>query len=127
MTTFTRKPGRGPLSALALLLAGGLVPACAGSTRPGRAGDGPIPPKYAAFAAAFDQERQQMGVSGASVALIENGEVTFAHGFGTKGPNSHEPVDAETLFRVGSMTKALTATALLGLVQEATIDLDSPL
>ena len=53
--------------------------------------------------------------------------MTFAHGFGTKGPNSQDPVDANTLFRIGSMTKALTATALLGLVHEGTINLDAPL
>lgn len=68
-----------------------------------------------------------MGASGASVALIENGEVTFAHGFGTKGPNSQQPVDASTLFRIGSMTKALTATALLGLVQSGAVSLDATL
>jgi CubicO group peptidase (beta-lactamase class C family) len=106
------------------LAAAGAFSACSGGTS---SGDPPIPPRYAAFAAAFDQERQQMGVSGASVALIEKGEVTFAHGFGTRGPHSAEAVDANTLFRIGSMTKALTATALLGLVQAGTVDLDAPL
>jgi CubicO group peptidase (beta-lactamase class C family) len=108
-------------------LTGGMLPACSGSPASGGSGDPPIPAKYASFAAAFDQERQQLGVSGASVALIENGEVTFAHGFGTKGPNSHEPVDANTLFRIGSMTKALTATALLGSVDSGTVSLDATL
>ena len=116
------------LSKLALLfVAGAMVPACSGSTAPAGSGDAAIPQKYAAFAAAFDQERQQLGVSGASVALIENGEVTFAHGFGTKGPNSQERVDANTLFRIGSMTKALTTTALLGLVQAGAVSLDATL
>ncbi len=54
------------------LVAGGMLPACSGSTGTGDA-DSVIPQKYAAFAAAFDKERRQMGVSGASVALIENG------------------------------------------------------
>ncbi len=113
---------------MALLLAAhGTTLACSGSAGPAGPGDSPIPQRYAAFAAAFDRERQQLGVSGASVALIENGAVTFAHGFGTKGPNSQEPVDANTLFRIGSMTKALTATALLGLVQEGAVDLDAVL
>ena len=104
-----------------------MLPACSGTATSGGAGDPPIPAKYASFAAAFDQERQQLGVSGASVALIENGNVTFAHGFGTKGPNSHERVDANTLFRIGSMTKALTATALLGSVESGTVSLDATL
>ncbi len=117
----------GGWSTVGLFLVGGVISACSGSSGSGDSKDGPVPQRYAAFAAAFDQERQQMGVSGASVALLENGQVTFAHGFGTKGPNSAAPVDAETLFRVGSMTKALTATALLGLVQAGTVDLDATL
>jgi CubicO group peptidase (beta-lactamase class C family) len=103
------------------------VPGCSGSTASSGSGDAPIPAKYQAFASAFDQERQQLGVPGASVALIEHDEVTFAHGFGTKGPNSQEPVGAKTLFRIGSMTKALTATALLGLVQSGAVSLDATL
>ena len=103
------------------------APGCSVSAGSGGAGDATIPAKYQAFAAAFEKERQQLGVPGASVALIENGQVTFAHGFGTKGPNSQEPVDADTLFRIGSMTKALTATALLGLVQSGAVSLDASL
>ena len=128
MMTFIRTRELGTLSTLALLfVAGATVSACSGSTSPGGSGDAAIPPKYAPFAAAFDQERRQLGVSGASVALIENGEVTFAHGFGTKGPDSQAPVGANTLFRIGSMTKALTTTALLGLVQTGAVDLDATL
>jgi CubicO group peptidase (beta-lactamase class C family) len=119
--------GLSTATTLVLVLTAGAVPACSASTQGGASGDGPIPERYAAFAASFDQERRQMGVSGASVALLENGQVTFAHGFGTKGPSSQEPVHARTLFRIGSMTKALTATALLGLVQERTVDLDATL
>ncbi len=110
-----------------VLAAHGTMSACSGAASPAGSGDSPIPQKYSAFAASFDQERQQLGVSGASVALIEHGAVTFAHGFGTKGPSSGEAVDANTLFRIGSMTKALTATALLGLVAAGTIDLDARL
>ena len=128
MMTFIRERDLRTLSTLVLFfVAGAMVPACSGSTEPEGSADAAIPQRYATFAAAFDQERQQMGVPGASVALIENGQVTFAHGFGTKGPNSQEPVDAKTLFRIGSMTKALTATALLGLVQSGAVSLDATL
>jgi len=126
MMTFTKR--RNHLTPWIFLLAiAAVAPGCSGSTGSGGSGDTTIPAKYQAFAAAFDQERQQLGVPGASVALIENGQVTFAHGFGTKGPNSQEPVDADTLFRIGSMTKALTATALLGLVQSGAVSLDATL
>lgn len=106
---------------------GAASPACTGAETQGRSKDAPIPAQYQAFAAAFDQDRKQHQVPGASVAIIEHGNLTFAHGFGTKGPNSKDPVDANSLFRIGSMTKALTATAVLGLVRAGKFSLDTPL
>ena len=97
------------------------------SSGDGGQAEGAIPVEYQAFAAAFDEERREARVPGAAVALIQNGQVTFAHGFGSKGPNSQASVDENTLFRIGSMTKALTATALLGLVQSGQISLDAAL
>ncbi len=89
--------------------------------------DRDVPPRYRAFARAFDEERQALGASGSAVAILEHGRVTFAHGFGTRGPGSAEPAQATTLFRIGSMTKALTATALLSLVDQRALGLDSKL
>jgi len=76
-------------------------------------GGSPVPSKHQAFAAAFDAERESLGASGATVAILEHGEVSFVHASGTKGPNSTAPVDARTLFRIGSMTKSLTAARFL--------------
>ncbi len=126
-TTVTVRDLRRQATLALFSLTAAVLPACSGTATGVGSDDPPIPAKYAPFAAAFEQERQQLGVPGASVALIENGEVTFAHGFGTKGPNSHELVDANTLFRIGSMTKALTATALLGLVDSGAVSLDATL
>ena len=92
-----------------------------------RRGDRDLPWKYRAFALAFDAERQTLGAPGAAVAIIEHGRLTFARGFGTSGPNSATPVRATTLFRIGSMTKALTATALLSLVDDHALPLDARL
>lgn len=86
--------------------------------------DPPIPPEYQAFANVFEAEMNSYGAPGSAVAILQNGHVTFAHGFGTKGPNSTDPVDAATLFRIGSMSKSLTATAALGLVDEGRGALD---
>ncbi len=89
--------------------------------------DPPIPARYQAFATAFDQERSSMGAPGAAVALIEGGKLTFFHGFGTRSPTDSTPVRARSLFRIGSMTKALTATAFLQLVEAGTVSLDATL
>lgn len=85
--------------------------------------DPPIDARFADFAKAFDDERAALGAPGAAVAILEHGEVTFAHGFGTKGPSNSDKVRARTLFRIGSMTKALTTTALLQQVEARKVEL----
>jgi CubicO group peptidase (beta-lactamase class C family) len=80
-------------------------------------------PKYTAWASAFDAERVSLGIPGCSVAVLEKGQVVFSRGFGTKGQGSSDPVDDRTLYRIGSNTKALTALAVLRLVDDGKIDL----
>ncbi len=112
----------GPRPARAAVKLRGHRPAGTAAKKPST--DPPIPSKYQAFATEFEAETSAYGAPGSAVAILEHGEVTFAHGFGTKGPNSTAPVDAATLFRIGSMTKSLTATAALGLVDEGNGALD---
>jgi CubicO group peptidase (beta-lactamase class C family) len=89
--------------------------------------DAGIPLRYRAFARAFEQERRALGIPGAAVAIVEHGELAFAHGFGTKGVGSDEPVDARTTFRIGSMTKLVTALGILSAVDDGLLDLDAPI
>src|SRR5262249_23597026 len=42
---------------------------------------------------------------GATVAVVRNGEVVMAQGYGIASTNPREPVDAATLFRIGSISK----------------------
>lgn len=86
-----------------------------------------IPVRYRAFADAFERERRALGIPGAAVAIVERGELAFAHGFGTKGQGSDEPVEAATSFRIGSMTKLVTALGILSAVDDGLLDLDAPL
>ncbi len=63
-------------------------------------------------------------VPGAAIAIVENGKVTLARGYGVRKLGSPETVDADTLFQIGSTTKAFTATALALLVDEGKIRWD---
>jgi len=63
----------------------------------------------------FERELASNG-PGAAIAILEHGRLAFAYGAGTKGIHTTAPVCPSTLFRIGSMTKALTATAFLHLV-----------
>jgi CubicO group peptidase (beta-lactamase class C family) len=54
------------------------------------------------FDARVEALRRQIGIPGMSIAIVENDQVTLARGFGTRGLNSPEPVDADTIFPNGS-------------------------
>lgn len=65
-------------------------------------------------------------VPGFAVAVVRDGEVILARGYGRRSIEESEAVDAETLFALGSPTKAFTATLLAGLVAEGQLDWDDP-
>ncbi|HTV17276.1 MAG TPA: serine hydrolase [Polyangiaceae bacterium] len=89
--------------------------------------DASIPDRFRAFADRFERERRELEIPGAAVAIVEHGELAFAHGFGTKGIDSDEPVDESTLFRIGSMSKLLTSLGVMSAVDDGLLDLDAPL
>jgi CubicO group peptidase (beta-lactamase class C family) len=57
-------------------------------------------------------------VPGVSVAVVKDGKVVVAKGYGVRKLGAPEPVDARTLFGIASNTKVMTATALGLLVEE---------
>jgi CubicO group peptidase (beta-lactamase class C family) len=64
-------------------------------------------------------------VAGAVVAVVKNGELIFAKGYGFADVKNHKPVDAErTMFRPGSISKLFTWTAVMQLVEQGKLDLD---
>lgn len=89
--------------------------------------DTPITDRFRTIAETFERERQEFGAPGAALLILENGEITFARGFGVTDPNGNDEVRSTTLFRIGSVNKVLTAAVLLGLVSEGAVSLDDPL
>src|SRR5207302_1467056 len=63
-------------------------------------------------------------VPGVSVAVINNGKLEWAKGFGTLSARSTNPITTKTLFQAASISKPLTATAALALVQSGMLNLD---
>src|SRR4029079_7809380 len=59
-------------------------------------------------------------------AVVKDGQVVVAKGFGVKKLGDAAPVDAKTLFGIASNTKLFTATALGLLVEEGKIEWDAP-
>ena len=65
-------------------------------------------------------------VPGLSVAVVENGEYEWAAGFGLADAENNAPASEHTLFRLASISKSLTATAAMQLVERKQLDLDAP-
>jgi D-alanyl-D-alanine-carboxypeptidase/D-alanyl-D-alanine-endopeptidase len=68
----------------------------------------------------------EVGATGAAVAILLEGEVVYLRGFGVRDLASKTPVDAETLFRVGSVSKTITALAVMRLRDQGKVVLDAP-
>jgi CubicO group peptidase (beta-lactamase class C family) len=65
-------------------------------------------------------------VAGATVAVVKDGALFFAKGYGFSNVAKHDPVDsARTLFRIGSISKLFTWTAVMQLVEQGKLDLDT--
>lgn len=63
-------------------------------------------------------------IPSAVVAVVQDTAVVFAEGYGTADVNSGRPADpTRTLYRVGSLTKLVTTTAALQLVEQGRLDL----
>lgn len=61
---------------------------------------------------------------GLAISIVQDGEIKYSKGFGTKTINRNDPVDSNTLFAIGSITKSFTAIVLAMLVDEGKIDWD---
>ncbi|HEX5576607.1 MAG TPA: serine hydrolase [Gemmatimonadales bacterium] len=65
-------------------------------------------------------------VPGLSVAIVKDGKVVLAKGYGVRRMGDPTPVDAKTRFGIASNTKLFTATALALLVEEGKLEWDQP-
>lgn len=65
-------------------------------------------------------------VAGATVSVVKDGKLLFAKGYGYSDVDKRKPVDrATTLFRIGSVSKLFTWTAVMQLVEAGKLDLDT--
>ena len=66
------------------------------------------------------------GTVGVSVALVDDQAIAWAQGFGWEDREAGIPVDTNTVFRIGSVSKAFTAALALQYAERGLIDLDAP-
>src|SRR4029077_2995462 len=65
-------------------------------------------------------------VPGVAVAIVKDGRVVLAKGYGVRRLGDPTPVDAQTQFGIASNTKLFTASALATLVEAGKIEWDAP-
>jgi CubicO group peptidase (beta-lactamase class C family) len=76
--------------------------------------------------ARVEQIRAAVGVPGIAVTIVERGKPTLARGYGVRRLGDDAPVDADTIFQLGSLTKAFTTAALAVLVDRGQIGWNDP-
>jgi serine beta-lactamase-like protein LACTB, mitochondrial len=85
---------------------------------------------YAAASAAAEKQAKDWlgrGIPGLALSVAIDGKLVYSQGFGYADLEEHVSAKPTTKFRIGSISKPLTATALMELVEAGKIDLDAPI
>jgi serine beta-lactamase-like protein LACTB len=89
-----------------------------------------VPPEYAAAIEALDRlishEVADKRLPALSVALVDDQKLVWARGYGFADADRKKPATADTVYRVGSVSKLFTDIAVMQLVEQGKLDLDAP-
>lgn len=72
-----------------------------------------------------DDFLKQWNLAGMTMAIVKDGKMVFAHGYGYADVEAKLPVNPGNLFRIASVSKLITAVAIMKLVEKKVISLDS--
>ncbi|HVS96554.1 MAG TPA: serine hydrolase [Puia sp.] len=111
-----------PTLALSLFLSGQQPSTPAAPTSPG-----PTPAIIARLQRDIPRLLDSSDVPGLSIAVIRNGKLAFVGAFGVTNADTKRPVTAQTVFEAASLSKPVFAYAVLKLVDEGRLNLDTPL
>ncbi len=103
---------------LCLMLAAGAVSA-AGKKQAKR----PVRVSDTAFVADYEAMMDSLKVVGANVVVVKNNRIVYSHSFGLKNRERGEEMTPSTIFRIASISKSFTATAIMQLAEKGKIDL----
>lgn len=87
------------------------------------------PPTWAAFTKTFDSTLAADSIVGGAVVFVRGGLVSAHHeqGLADRAPGPFVPVGENTIFHYGSITKTLTAVAIMQLRDRGLVNLDEPI
>jgi len=72
----------------------------------------------------LDAIRKKSGIPGSAIGVVHKGEVVYKYCLGQRDVEQNLPVEADTIFSLNSLTKALTVAAFASLVEEGKADWD---
>jgi serine beta-lactamase-like protein LACTB len=113
-----------------VLVAGALLPVVAVAQPPASPAPSPSPslvaPKLQAVESAINVAMHRYGIPGLSAAVAASGSVSLSAGYGMADVENAVPAGPLTIYRLASVSKPLTATAVLQLAAKGKLDLDAP-
>jgi CubicO group peptidase (beta-lactamase class C family) len=80
---------------------------------------------YDAIDAYVERQMRRLNIPGVSLAIVEGDKIVHLRGFGQARPDGEAP-SPQTPFFIGSLTKSITALAVMQLVEAGRVDLDAP-
>jgi CubicO group peptidase (beta-lactamase class C family) len=80
----------------------------------------------AEFESYIQRKLDEFGVPGAAVAVVQDGEIVYAQGFGVRALDGDEPVTAETQMMIGSTGKTMTTMMMATVVDDGLMAWDTP-
>jgi CubicO group peptidase (beta-lactamase class C family)/D-alanyl-D-alanine dipeptidase len=83
-------------------------------------------PAVAMLEGFIEREMADKQLPAISIALVDDQSIVWAKGFGFANPKDKTIATAETVYRVGSVSKLFTDIAIMQLVEQGKIDLDAP-
>jgi CubicO group peptidase (beta-lactamase class C family) len=108
------------MRALALLATAALVAAA-----PVPASVAQADPKFEQVAALVTRKMTEYGIPGVAFGIVSNGQ-SVVRAFGVTNVEEPQPVTPDTVFGIASISKTVTATAIMRLVEQGKIDLSAP-
>ncbi len=83
------------------------------------------PKSYPEFENDLNAFREEIGNVGLGVAVVKDNKIIYDNYFGVKNLETGEKIDAETIFRIASISKSFTSTSLMQLVEQGKVTLDT--
>ena len=88
--------------------------------------DIPAPPEFADVRAFVEDAIQRRLAPSVAVGVVRDGELVWAEGLGAADLKTQRPATSRSIYRLASISKPITATGLMILVEQGRIDLDAP-